>query len=214
MGVCCCRLPWCARLRVGNGVPLQPVLDDYLTESELAAGCQEQNESLRCSLKEDALSRASMQSCLDDVVLGRMRKHTDWEQQSLPQDAIVTPRFSIEQGVRKDGSVKHRPIDDFTRSRCNSATIPTERLRYDSLDTFLGALQQAHGSYEDELALFKVDIDAAFRRVPIMPEHRRFAWVGFLLWGRAHAFQHLSMPFGAIAAVHSWDRIGSMRSTQ
>ena len=91
---------------------------------------------------------------------------------------------------------------------CNRATIPTERLRYDSLDLFMEMLEKAKGDYNAALKMFKIDIDAAFRRVPIKPEHRHFAWVGFLYAGRAHAFQHLAMPFGSIAAVHNWDRAG------
>ena len=196
----------------GNGTPLQPDLDDYLTEQELLANWEVINDAVRRGLKEDSLSRASMQSCIDDVRLGRMRKHTMWEKHCMPENCVVTPRFSIEQGLRQDGTKKFRPIDDFTKSWCNRATIPTERLRYDSLDLFMEMLEKAKGDYKAELKMFKIDIDAAFRRVPIKPAHRQFAWVGFLYGGRAHAFQHLSMPFGSIAAMHNWDRSGEQVS--
>ena len=121
----------------GNGTPLQPDLDEYLTEQELLANWEVINGAVKRGLKEDSLARASMQSCIDDVKLGRMRKHTMWEKHCMPEYCVVTPRFSIEQGTRRDGTKKYRPIDDFTKSWCNRATIPTERLRYDSLDLFM-----------------------------------------------------------------------------
>jgi len=40
-------------------------------------------------------------------------------------------------GLKPDGSVKIRPIDDLTRSGCNLATAPSEKLRYESLDLLL-----------------------------------------------------------------------------
>ena len=46
---------------------------------------------------------------------------------------------------------------------------------------------------------------------PIRPADKKFAWVGFLFRGEVHVFQHLAMPFGAVAAVHNWDRVGKRR---
>ena len=39
-------------------------------------------------------------------------------------------------GVRADGSVKVRPIDDMSASLINAATNATEKLAYDTLDHF------------------------------------------------------------------------------
>ena len=59
------------------------------------------------------------------------------------------------------------------------------------------------------LAIWKADIDSAFRRLPLKPEHRDLAWVVWRMDKTHMAIaKHFSMPFGAIASVHYWDRIG------
>lgn len=60
-----------------------------------------------------------------------------------------------------------------------------------------------------EMRLFKADIDAAFRRIPIMPGHRQYAGVLFKEGGQTWFAKHAAMPFGAIASVHAWDRVGA-----
>jgi hypothetical protein len=53
-------------------------------------------------------------------------------------------------------------------------------------------------------------VDSAFRRVPIAPAHRRLAWVVYILKGKVRAARHNAMPFGAIGAVHGWERVGAL----
>ena len=94
------------------------------------------------------------------------------------------------------------------RSGCNAATTPCEKLSYDSLDKLL-LLSRAMGeSVGRGLSLWKADVDAAFRRVPLDPYHREYAWVAFKRDGEIYVAQHLGMPFGAMASVHNWERIG------
>ena len=59
------------------------------------------------------------------------------------------------------------------------------------------------------MAIWKADIDSAFRRLPLKPEHRDLAWAVWRM-DKTHmaVAKHFSMPFGAIASVHYWDRIG------
>ena len=64
-------------------------------------------------------------------------------------------------GTRPDGSEKLRAVDDFTRSGCNPATVVTERLKYDSGDTFLALLRAARKHLGHDLCLWKADIDSA-----------------------------------------------------
>ena len=61
---------------------------------------------------------------------------------------------------------------------------------------------------QEPLSLYKADIDSAFRRIPIAPEQRDFALVAFKAQGSIHVMRHKAMPFGAIASVVNWDRIG------
>ena len=58
------------------------------------------------------------------------------------------------------------------------------------------------------LAALKGDIDSAYRRVPVAPEHREFARVVFKHEEQIWEAGHLGMPFGSLASLHGWDRIG------
>ena len=58
--------------------------------------------------------------------------------------------------------------------------------------------------------LYKGDIDAAFRRVPILPEHRKYANVIFAVRGEIITAQHLTMMFGSVASVMAWHRIACL----
>ena len=60
-----------------------------------------------------------------------------------------------------------------------------------------------------EFEFWKADVDSAFRRVPIQPGHRAFAWVTYRLRGRVMAAQHITLPFGGLACVHGWERVGA-----
>ena len=59
--------------------------------------------------------------------------------------------------------------------------------------------------------LFKADIDAAYRRVPIRSKHHELAHIVFLHRGSAVVSQHVGMPFGSVASVYNWNRIGKFR---
>ena len=126
----------------------------------------------------------------------------------------ISPRFAVEQGLKPDGSVKVRPVDDFTRSGCNAATEPTGTLVYESIDALLASIRAAKHSTDAEagckLALWKADIDSAYRRIPIAPEHRHLAWVAFVFDGQALVAQHAALPFGSVASVHHWDELGEL----
>ena len=190
-------------------MPTQPDLEQAMTLQELEAQRVVTNNEILANLREDSFSGELLKMCIDDCKLGRMRYYTPQGEAVVPSDATITPRFCIEQGVRRDGTPKLRPVDDFTRSRCNIATIASERLRYDSLDHFTEVVLEARARYCSELSLWKADVDAAYPRVPIKPRHRRYAWVVVKHRGKTYAFQHLALPFGALSSVHGWDRAGA-----
>ena len=58
------------------------------------------------------------------------------------KDKILSPRFAVAQGVKPDGSLKIRPIDDFTASGCNAHTVPAEKLKCDTLDLLLASMRR------------------------------------------------------------------------
>ena len=114
-------------------------------------------------------------------------------------------------GTRPDGTLKIRAVDNFTASMCNKCTIPTEKLKYETLDIFFNALRLLVSTVGDDLGIWKADVDSAFRRVPIKPEHRGYACVAFKPTKDVIAIaQHMTMPFGSIGSVHGWDRIGCL----
>ena len=112
--------------------------------------------------------------------------------------------------MKPDGSEKLRPIDDFSKSGCNEATHATEKLKYDACEVFLATLREASAQLGMDLSLWKADIGSAFRRIPVAPEQRNLAWVAFVHDGKTIAAQHLCLPFGSIASVHHWDRLGAL----
>ena len=60
--------------------------------------------------------------------------------------------------------------------------------------------------------LWKADIDAAFRRIPVMEEHQ---WAAAIVYWHDNYFwmaRHYGMPFGATASVVAWHRIGALLS--
>ena len=137
--------------------------------------------------------------------------------------------------MKADGSRKVRPIDDMTRwahdpasapracarnvclrvrSGCNAATAPGEKLEYETLDLLQQAMRKtAQGLSANDpgvgLSLWKADIDSAFRRIPIKPEHRDFAWICFKYNDHVVAARHLALMFGSVASVHHWERVGT-----
>ena len=63
---------------------------------------------------------------------------------------------------------------------------------------------------QDDLNLFKADIDSAFRRIPVSTEHRQFAWVAIKLANETRLYIHNAMPFGSRASVDHWERTGDL----
>ena len=53
-------------------------------------------------------------------------------------------------------------------------------------------------------------MDSAFRRMPIKPEHRKFAHIFFVVGDAIYTSTHLAMMFGSIASVHSWHRLACL----
>ena len=80
----------------------------------------------------------------------------------------------------------------------------------DSLDCIVAAVRRYVQLTGRVPELWKADVEAAFRRVPIRPEDRWAAWVTFLVDGEAVAARHNAMMFGAIGAVHGRDRLGAL----
>eukprot|EP00969_Alexandrium_andersonii_P283221 12520868-Alexandrium_andersonii.AAC.1 len=78
--------------------------------------------------------------------------------------ALLARRFSREQGVKPDGSLKLRAVDDMSGSGVNAACQPAERLHYDTVDQLVRCVCELAADGEAAPAIWKADIDSAYRR--------------------------------------------------
>ena len=109
----------------------------------------------------------------------------------------LSPRFAVEQEAA-NGSTKIRAIDNMSwgpipdegvrkDNSINGYTVPTEKLKHETLD-MLGAVMLQFQALMGVIPwLFKVDVDSAYRRVPIKPAHRWAAVIAFMLQGQVSA---------------------------
>ena len=130
--------------------------------------------------------------------------------ESLLDEILLCRRFSREQGVKADGSVKLRAIDDLTGNGANGTAEQEGKVRMDDLDELVEAIRAYYAIRGELPRLWKADIDAAFRRVPIKEDDRWAAWVAFLLDGKVLTARHIGLMFGSVGSVHGWGRVGAL----
>jgi len=92
----------------------------------------------------------------------------------------------------------------------NGFTAVPEKICHDHLDDLLRVIARLMDTGSGVPSLWKADIDAAFRRLPLDPEHRWAGAVAFKHAGRAWVAHHYSAPFGATSSVHAWERVGHL----
>ena len=114
------------------------------------------------------------------------------------------------QGTRPDGSLKVRAVDDCTGSGLNATTAPGEKLHHHHLDQLLTVAAAVRATDMEIPVLWKADIDAAYRRIPVKPEDRDLLHVAVLREGVTMVARHNAAPFGAVASVHAWERCGAL----
>ena len=196
--------------------------------AELRHRCYDNNVALLSSLREDSSSRALFDAVHADAQLGRMSEAVPIEEVCL-HSVRLAPRFAVLK-AKESGEVSVRPIDNFSwselgcleqggrsrqravakRGSVNGYSSACEQVRHDHLDKLLAMLHEARLVTGVVFALFKADIDAAFRRIPIAPGDWWAAWIVFLFQGQAWAAAHKCCPFGALSAVFAWERVGAL----
>jgi hypothetical protein len=92
----------------------------------------------------------------------------------------------------------------------NGHYTPTVNITHDHLDDLLAALRMHKQLVGSAPWLWKADVDAAFRRIPIRESHKWAAGVAYLLEGEPWVAFHEGMPFGATGSVVAWHRIGAL----
>ena len=58
--------------------------------------------------------------------------------------------------------------------------------------------------------MWKADAKSAFRIIPAKPLHWQFLGVAFRNGVQVIASNNFAMPFGMVASVYAWDRIGDL----
>ena len=170
--------------------------------------CEANNRALLASLKEDPNSDFLMEQTLQDAEAGRMTAPCRATDSSL-KDRVLCRRFSRDQGTKKDGTPKLRAVDDESACGTNSTSEPTAKLHCDSADELVRTALLLQLLTGETPHFWKADVDKAFRRVPVAPEHRWLLYVAFTHQGESWVSGHNAMPVGSIASVHQWDRIGA-----
>ena len=190
----------------GIGTPEQKRSHESI--DKLWATAAQGNGAILKKLHEDKHSQELFSQTVQEATLGRMTMPRPIEEFHLGS-LRFSQRFSVEQGSRPDGSIKVRCVDGCTESGINPCTEPAEHLKLDSLDFLLEAMRATREFSGSVPHPFKVDIDSAYRRVPVAPRDRWAAHVVFKDSGTTFVAGHLAMPFGATSSVHSWCRVGA-----
>ena len=153
--------------------------------------------------------------------------------------------------MKADGSVKLRAVDHLSWSapvECgkeyvsrkrqrersiNGCTALPEEIHLDHLDALAATMRAFKEIFKMPPALWKGDVDSAFRRIPLRPDHRWAAAVAYMVQGQvctppsnshlfctkyacmlqAYVSVHNACPFGSCSAVYNWERVGAMLAT-
>ena len=199
------RIPASPNCVVGNGCRRAEAREPALLRGE----CKERNVEFLATLKSDKHAGFLMEQAKEDAQKGRMTEAVPLRELDL-ENILLGRRFSREQGVRADGSLKLRAIDDKTADGTNDCAQQEGKLRMDGLDKLVEAVRLFTRTTGKTPHLWKADVDSAFRRVPVQPGDYWAAWVAFLdERGEIVAARHNALMFGSVASVHGWDRLGA-----
>ena len=143
----------------------------------------------------------------EEVKVGRMSGLRD---PTFGGPSPQTRRFGVEQ-MSSDGRTKLRCIDDFAESLVNGMCRIGRRIRMGRVSDALASARILAAAWPSEdVLLCKSDFKAAYRGCPIRSEHLDFARIVLEdpESGKTREATQWAMPFGAVAAVYAWDRVG------
>ena len=148
-----------------------------------------------------------MQQTVAEARLHRMLMPRILEGTSLSY--LLTRRFPVEQ-IDSKGRLKLRMIDDLADSQVNDACHINRQIRMGRISDLAWGVNRLSSLVSEPLLLAKSDFSNAYRHCPIRSEDLDLAHI-LLKDGQGRLFQsqQFAMPFGAVAAVYAWDRLGS-----
>ena len=174
---------------------------------QLRETCLEGNKAILSKLTEDVHSDELYKQTVEEADVGRMSRPCLLHDVDL-SSVRLSKRFAVAQH-KGDGSVKVRCVDSCTESGVNPCTQPVEHVVPDGLDFLFEVMKLVWLEFGEVPLPFTVDVNSAYRRVPLQPDHRWAAYVVFMLNNLVYVAGHLAMPFGATSSVHSWNRVGA-----
>ena len=134
-----------------------------------------------------------------------------WPIDSIEEGATVSRRFPLQQGD------KVRMIDDYSISGVNDSCTLNSKLDLHVIDTFVATskiyFQVMRSMGKDTTLLAKTfDLKSAYRQVPILPSHLKFAY--FCIYNpqtkSVEVYRSRTLPFGATHSVFSFLRLARM----
>ena len=106
-----------------------------------------------------------------EAAVGRMRIPISIDMLDLER-SVVARRFSLEQGLKRDGSIRIRSVDDETSCGTNLCVKPADKLKRDGIDALAALASLLHSFGRREFSLWKADVKSAYRRVPVRLDQR------------------------------------------
>ena len=167
----------------GIGSPMRcDVVHDV---NELWASHRASNAALVKKLRVDEHSEWLREHTMAEAEMGRMSRPIVLDEGSLG-GWLLHPRFAVSQ-PKPDGGVKLRAVDHLSWSAqgrgkaasVNGSIAPCEKLRHDTLDSLIDAVQAFARLTGEIPGLYKGDIEGAFRRIPVSADQRWTCGIAF-----------------------------------
>lgn len=160
------------------------------SEEDLWRSRIKHNQSVVKSLRDEKHDSWMCRDVMKDASLGRMSELVEATSELL-ESGLVQPRFTVEQ-AKPDGSMKLRSIDHFSfgppgerkAASVNGHCWATEKLKHQTLDILCASMRKLKQEIGNAPGLWKADIDSAFRRIPVLPEHRWACGIAFKSRGK------------------------------
>ena len=149
-------------------------------------------------------------------------------EQGVKQDGTKKVRAVDHFSWSRSNGQKKRRRRDVKSESINGHFTPDMAIKHDHLDDLLAAMRLQHDTTGQACTfafarmmrhicmfvkvpeLWKADVDAAFRRVPLRDSHKWAAAVAYMYHGEPWIAEHHAMPFGATASVLAWHKVGGL----
>ena len=181
---------------------IQPKLESTLCVSELIQNRQLLNSQVVKHCQDSEWGHDVMQQTTKDSETGWMMPPRLLQAEDLLHFNVAARlpvreyRAHINAGA---GGYRTRVVDHFSLGLQNQATSCTRKLEAAGLD-MMNAMICYLMDHNANPVCWKRDVQSAYRRVPIAPQHWMFSAVVFSFQAQLFLSQHWTMPFGSVSA--------------